>query len=169
MGAVPGPIAVRRSLEVEEADQHRQFDCKNYMFCLDVASVLGWKSFSCALCNGDCSVDEYLKEYIRRLDDDEFDEFDKVKPFYVPEFTLEGKDLRREVNVAKKRLKNDTKKDSEFKKIRIFTGNVRIGVEIPYKTPSDKEKEVGLEIVRELVSKIRETVHPATFDIEIYL
>lgn len=84
-------MAVKRTLTWEETRKHRKFDCPRYFYCLDIASVLGWESFSCEKCSGkDPLPVVYLREYCNRLSDENFCEFDEeIEPYYVEEFTLD--------------------------------------------------------------------------------
>jgi hypothetical protein len=63
MKGKPGPFQARHLLSVTDADTsanppERQYDCKNYDTCLNLAAALNWESFTCDGCTGD--VDESL-------------------------------------------------------------------------------------------------------------
>lgn len=43
-------LQLEKELSMEELFENRFLGCKNYYICLDIASFLGWKSFSCINC-----------------------------------------------------------------------------------------------------------------------
>lgn len=63
-GLPPHPCALRQLIDPSYVDSYREFDCPSYDNCVNLASHVGWMSFSCRGCQVKVVIEK--KKYVKK-------------------------------------------------------------------------------------------------------